>query len=72
MGVLGLEAAAAVGTGQDLEEVAVRVVEVHAPAVVPMVDPARVPAEGIRPVRSVAVGEPPEDLVELLFGDEER
>jgi hypothetical protein len=71
MGVLGVQAAAAVRTGEDLEEVAVRVVEVHAPAVIPMVDAARVSAGGIRPVRSVAAGEPLEDLVELLFGDQE-
>jgi hypothetical protein len=65
MHVLGLRAAAAVAAGDDLEVVALKVVEVRAPAVVPVVDVVGVPMAWVRPVRDVAVAELGEDLIEL-------
>src|SRR5215211_3272232 len=65
-------AAAAVRTGDDLEEVPVGVVEVHpAPAVV-AVDPPGLRLPGVGPVVDAALEHPAEDGVELLLAHEER
>ncbi len=49
-----------------------RVGEVHAPAAVVAVDPARVPAVRVGLEGRAALDEPGEDAVEVVLGDEER
>src|SRR6266566_4822204 len=64
-------APAAVGAGDDLEDVAAGVLPVHAPAAVVGVELARPPLARIRPVRQFAGTDPAEDLVEVGFGHQE-
>src|SRR5438105_6496223 len=64
--------AAAVRARDDLEEVAARVLEVHAAAAVVVVDLALLALARIRPVVEPALLDAAEDLVELLLADEER
>src|SRR5215470_15137053 len=61
---------AAVGAGEQLEQVAVGVLEVDAAAAVPGVDHAGLAAPGIGPVRQVLLANPAERGVELLLPDE--
>jgi len=51
---------------------AVRIAEVDPTASVGRVDPTCLLPAGIGPVVDPGLGDPAEDLVELLFGDEER
>src|SRR6266511_5838834 len=61
----------AVGPGDDLQVVPVRVGPVDtAPAIVG-VDPARLPVERVGPVRQALRFDPLEDLVEFVLGDQE-
>lgn len=57
---------------QDFQSVAVRIVEVDAPAAVVVVDLAGAVVEGVRPVREARLPDPGEDRVEVVLGDEER
>src|SRR4051794_7019360 len=63
--------ARAVGAGEELEEVAVGVLEVDAPPAVLVVDLAQAAAHRIGPVVEVEVLDAAEALVELLLGHEE-
>src|SRR6266699_755726 len=65
-------AAAAVGAGEELEQVAVGVLEVHAAATVPAVDRAALGPPRIGPVRQVLFADPAEGGVELLLPHQER
>src|SRR5690606_14288450 len=67
-----LDGAAAVRPRDDLEVVAVRIVEVEPAASVVAVDLARPRVHRIGPVFETALADPREDLVELVFADEER
>src|SRR5918997_1694496 len=60
-----------VGTGQDLQEVPVRVLEVDAPAAPSGVDLALPALVRVGPVRHAPRGDAPEDLVELGVTDQE-
>src|SRR6266568_5097674 len=71
-GAARLGVAAAVRTGDDLHQVPVRVGEVDAATAVVAVDLAGPGPAGVRPVRHVAPGDPPEDHVELVLADQER
>src|SRR6476646_3853527 len=64
-------AAAAVGPGDDLQGVPVRIVPVHAPAPVVRVDRVRPAMARVGPVAQAALLDAAEDLVELSFADEE-
>src|SRR4029077_2616034 len=64
--------AAAVGSGQDLEQVPVRILEVQAAAAVAPVDLPALAAAGVGPVVDPAVADAAEDRVELLLADQER
>src|SRR5581483_12369645 len=64
--------AAPVRTGDDLQQVAVRIVEIDAATTVPIVDAAGLPPEGIRTVGELACANPGEDRVEFLLVHEER
>src|SRR5690349_2509587 len=64
-------ATAAVGAGDDLEQVAVGVLEVQAAAPVPVVDLAAPAPAGIRPVGQVPFADPAERGVKLLLADQE-
>src|SRR5437763_2823980 len=61
-----------VRAGDDLEEVSVRVPEVHASTAVVAVDLPPPPERRIGPVLEPPLGDPTEDLVELVLADEER
>ena len=61
------EAAAAVGSGQYLQIVAIGVFEIDAAAIVPMIDPAWLPVERIGPDGQAAFGDAGEDGIELGF-----
>src|SRR5207245_4429477 len=62
---------AAVRPGDDLEEVAARILEVHAAAAVVAVDLALPLLLRVGPVVETALLDAPEDLVELLLAHEE-
>jgi ABC-2 type transport system permease protein/oleandomycin transport system permease protein len=64
--------AAAVGAGQDLQQVAVRVLEVQAAAAVAVVDGLALRPAGIGPVGQVPLAETVEGGVELDLADQER
>jgi sirohydrochlorin cobaltochelatase len=63
---------AAVGDGDDLEQVAVGILPVDPSAAVVGVDLAGPPSPGVRPVREPAPPDPPEDRIEVGLVDEER
>ena len=65
-------AEASVRRGDDLEEVAARILEVHAAAAVVMVDLALLLLRRVGPVVEAALFDAAEDLVELLLAHEER
>src|SRR2546423_9836787 len=65
-------AAAAVGAGEELEQVAVGVLEVDAAAAVPAIDHAGLAPAGVGPVRQVLLADPAEGGVELLLPNQER
>src|SRR5262245_2945002 len=60
-------AAAAVWTRDDLQQVAVRVIEVESAPIVPGVDLVAIFAAGICPIGKTPLTNPLEDLVELAF-----
>src|SRR6476646_4567697 len=64
-------AAAALGPGDDLQGVPVRIVPVHAPTPVVRVDRVRPAMAWVGPVAQAALLDTAEDLVELNFADEE-
>ena len=64
-------AAAAVGPGDDVQQVTVRVLEVQPAAAVPVVDNPRPGPPGIRPVRQVLAANPGKGSIELLLTHEE-
>src|SRR5205807_1539008 len=61
-----------VRAGDDLEQVAVGVSEVHAATTVVVVDLARSAERRVGPVVEPPLGDPTEDLVELVLADQER
>ena len=65
-------AAAAVGAGEELEQVAVGVLEVDAAAAVPVVDHAALAPARVGPVRQVPLADPAEGGVEFLLPYQER
>src|SRR5215472_14562820 len=67
----GGSAAAAVGPGDDLQQMAVRVLEVQSAAAVPVVDHPRTGLARIGPVRKVLVADPVEGRIEFFVTDEE-
>src|SRR5690349_10351492 len=71
LGPAGGLGAAAVGAGEQLEQVAVGVLEVDTAATVPGVDHVGLAAPGIGPVRQVLLADPAERGVELLLPDQE-
>ena len=63
---------AAVGAGDDLEQVSVGIVEVDAAAAVFVVDLARLLLVRIGPMGEAPFGDPAEDRVEIVFAHQER
>jgi hypothetical protein len=70
--MLGVRSAAAVRPGDDFEKMSVGIVEIDAATVVPSVDLARLPMEGIGPIANAAFAQTIDDAVELAFRDEKR
>jgi hypothetical protein len=64
-------ATTAVGTGDDLEEVAVGILEVHAAATVVVVDLAGLCLARVGPVFQPPLTDAPEDVVEVVLADQE-
>src|SRR3546814_20670852 len=64
-------AAAAVGPGDDLEEMPVRILEIEAAAAVVAIDLSRLRLPGIGPVGKLPVADPTEYPVEFGFADQE-
>src|SRR5207244_4830143 len=62
---------ASIGPGDDLHQVAARVLEVDAAAAEVAVDLARLLLSGVSPVLEAALADAAEDLVELLLAHEE-
>lgn len=69
--MLRIEPAAAVGTRDHFQDMAVRVVEIHAAAIVPVIDALRITVERIGPERDLAGSDSRQDFVEFRLRDEE-
>ena len=67
----GGSAAAAVGPGDDLQQVTVRVFEIQSAAAVPVVDHTRPGLARIGPVPKVLVADPAKGRVEFFLTDQE-
>src|SRR5207237_6392068 len=60
-------AAAPIGPRDDLQEVAVWIVEVYSATVIPSIDLVTLAAKRVCPIWQPLLADPPEDLVELGF-----
>jgi hypothetical protein len=66
-----IESGCAVGPSDDLEEMPVRILKVHAATAVIVVDLARATPARVSPIVNAALTDPGEDLIELGFSDQE-
>src|SRR5215831_974054 len=65
MGSRRCRAAAAVWTGDDLQQVAVRIIEIDPTPTIPGIDLVTLVAVGVRPIGKVPLTNPREDLIEF-------
>ncbi len=68
--MLCVQTAAAIRTGNDLQQMSVWIIEIEAPPVVPVIDRVGLSVKRVRPIGNPALAKAREDSVELILADQ--